>query len=86
MKIRSSWGRGIWIACLLCAAAGAKAGGTIRIGLIAPTATPEPSHLADEGGLGVASVPGEFLTFSDKNLQLQPWLATSWKPNATATV
>ncbi len=64
----------------------AKSGGTIRIGLIAPTATPEPSKLADEGGLGVASVPGEFLVFSDKNLQLQPWLATSWKPNATATV
>jgi peptide/nickel transport system substrate-binding protein len=67
-------------------AARAKAGGTLRIGLFAPTATPEPSKLADEGGLGVASIPGEFLTFSDKNLQLQPWLATSWKPNATATV
>src|SRR5262249_27827860 len=48
--------------------------------------TPEPSKLADEGGLGVASIPGEFLTFSDPNLHLQPWLATSWKPNKTATV
>ena len=67
-------------------AGSANAGGTLRVGLIAPTATPEPSKLADEGGLGVASIPGEFLTFSDKNLQLQPWLATSWKPNATATV
>src|SRR5262249_57355357 len=62
------------------------AGGTLRIALIKPTATPEPSKLADEGGLGVASIPGEFLTFSDPNLKLRPWLATSWKPNATARV
>ena len=55
--------------------------------MIAPTATPEPSKLADEGGLGVASHRrASSSTFSDKNLQLQPWLATSWKPNATATV
>jgi peptide/nickel transport system substrate-binding protein len=67
-------------------AAHGNAGGTLRVALIKPTATPEPSKLADEGGLAVASIPGEFLTFSDPNLQLKPWLATSWKANKDATV
>jgi len=63
-----------------------KAGGTLRVALINPTKPPEPSQLADEGGLGVVSIVGEFLTYSDPQLQLRPWLATSWKPNKTATV
>ena len=67
-------------------AATSNAGGTLRVAMIKPTATPEPSKLADEGGLGVASIPGEFLTFSDAHLQLQPWLATSWKANKTADI
>jgi peptide/nickel transport system substrate-binding protein len=63
-----------------------KAGGTLRVALLAPTKPPEPSQLADEGGLAVASITGEFLTFSDPQLNLKPWLATSWKSNKTATV
>jgi peptide/nickel transport system substrate-binding protein len=63
-----------------------KAGGTLRVALLAPTKPPEPSQVADEGGLGVISVVGEFLTFSDAHLTLRPWLATSWKPNKAATV
>ena len=62
-----------------------KAGGTLRVAILAPTKPPEPSQVADEGGLGVISVVGEFLTFSDPQLNLKPWLATSWKPNKTAT-
>ena len=63
-----------------------KAGGTLRVAILAPTKPPEPSQVADEGGLGVISIVGEFLTFSDPQLNLKPWLATSWKPNKTATV
>ena len=32
------------------------------------------------------SIVGEFLTFSDPQLKVKPWLATSWKPNKTSTV
>ena len=63
-----------------------KAGGTLRVAILAPTKPPEPSQVADEGGLAVISIVGEFLTFSDPQLNLRPWLATSWKPNADATV
>ncbi len=63
-----------------------KAGGTLRVAILAPTKPPEPSQVADEGGLAVISIVGEFLTFSDAQLNLKPWLATSWKPNAAATV
>ena len=63
-----------------------KAGGTLRVAILAPTKPPEPSQVADEGGLAVISIVGEFLTFSDPQLNLRPWLATSWKPNAAATV
>jgi peptide/nickel transport system substrate-binding protein len=58
----------------------------LRVAMIKPTKAPEPYQLADEGGLGVTSIVGEFLTFSDAQLRLRPWLATSWKPNKDATV
>ena len=64
----------------------AKAGGTLRVGMLAYGSGLEPYQLREAGTLGLAGIMGEFLTFSDNNLQVKPWLATSWKPNADLTV
>ena len=66
--------------------AGAKAGGTIRVGIAAFGASLEPYLLNEGGSLAFAGIPGEYLTFTNKDGQVVPWLATSWKPNADATV
>jgi peptide/nickel transport system substrate-binding protein len=63
-----------------------KRGGTIRVGMNHYAGSNEPYKLGGGGALALASIPGEFLTFSDNSLQVQPWLATSWKANADATV
>ena len=63
-----------------------KAGGTIRVGIAAFGASLEPYLLNEGGSLAFAGIPGEYLTFTDKNGRIVPWLATSWKPNADATV
>lgn len=62
-----------------------QAGGTIRVGL--PTGgSLEPYLLNDGGSLALSGIPGEYLTFTNPKGQVVPWLATSWKPNADATV
>jgi peptide/nickel transport system substrate-binding protein len=62
-----------------------QAGGTIRVGL--PTGgSLEPYLLNDGGSLALSGIPGEYLTFTDPRGRIVPWLATSWKPNADATV
>jgi len=64
-----------------------KAGGRLRLGIVPPpTAAIEPSVLADQGGLEVAGIAGEFLTRATQSKQLLPELAVSWKPNANASV
>jgi peptide/nickel transport system substrate-binding protein len=63
-----------------------KVGGTIRVGVPTFSAGLEPYQLREAGSIGLAGIPGEYLTFSDQNLQVKPWLATSWKPNADLTV
>jgi peptide/nickel transport system substrate-binding protein len=62
-----------------------QAGGTIRVGLTAGGSL-EPYLLNDGGSLALAGIPGEYLTFTTPTGQCVPWLATSWKPNADATV
>lgn len=57
-------------------------GGTIRVALIQPTTEPNPLLVQDEGGAGMLGSTGEYLSFSDENLELQPRLAESWEPNA----
>ena len=57
-------------------------GGTIRVALIQPTTEPNPLLVQDEGGAGILGATGEFLSFSDQNLELQPRIAESWEPNA----
>ncbi len=67
-------------------AATAKVGGTIRVGIAAFGASLEPYLLNEGGSLAFAGIPGEFLTFTTPKGAVVPWLATSWKPNADATV
>lgn len=62
------------------------AGGTIRVALIQPATEPNPLLVQDEGGAGILGATGEFLSFSDANLELQPRLAESWTPNEDASV
>ena len=67
-------------------AAAGKAGATIKVGIVVPTAAINPLTIADQGGLDMLGQTGEYLVFSDELLTLQPQLATSWKPNSTADV
>jgi len=61
-------------------------GGTLRVGMNHYAGSNEPYKLGGGGALALVSIPGEFLTFSDNQLQVKPWLAVSWKANADATV
>jgi peptide/nickel transport system substrate-binding protein len=61
-------------------------GGTIRVALIQPTTEPNPLLVQDEGGAGMLGATGEYLSFSDEDLQLQPRIAESWEPNDDGSV
>ncbi len=61
-------------------------GGTIRVALIQPTTEPNPLLVQDEGGAGMLGATGEYLSFSDENLALQPRIAESWEPNEDGSV
>ena len=63
-----------------------KAGATIRVGVITPTAEINPITIADQGGLECIDQVGEYLVFTDRQLKYHPWLAESWQPNSDATV
>ena len=66
--------------------AAGKAGATIKVGIIVPTAAINPVTVADQGGLDMLGQTGEYLCLSTQTLTLKPVLATSWTPNATADV
>ena len=66
--------------------AGQKRGGTLRVGMLGFGSSLEPYQLREAGSLGFAGIPGEYLTFSNAALQVKPWLAESWKPNADGSV
>ena len=61
-------------------------GAVIKAGIITPTASINPVTVADQGGLDMLAQTGEYLCLSGQTLNLQPVLATSWSPNATADV
>jgi peptide/nickel transport system substrate-binding protein len=61
-------------------------GGTIRVALIQPTTEPNPLLVQDEGGAGMLGATGEYLSFSDEDLVLQPRIAESWEPNEDGSV
>ena len=63
-----------------------KVGGTLRVGSVAYNSSLEPYGLREAGSLGLAGIPGEYLTYTNNKLQVRPWLATSWKPNNDLTV
>jgi peptide/nickel transport system substrate-binding protein len=56
-------------------------GGNIRVALIQPTTAPNPLLVQDEGGAGLLGSTGEFLSFSNEKLELEPRIAESWEPN-----
>jgi len=53
-------------------------GGTARIGITVPTASPEPVSMYDEGGIITSQIAGEYLCWPLTNYNLVPRLATSW--------
>lgn len=63
-----------------------KPGATIKAGVIAPTHVPNPLTIADLGGIAMLNQVGQSLVFYDNENLPHPWLATSWRPNADATV
>jgi peptide/nickel transport system substrate-binding protein len=63
-----------------------KPGGTIRTGIQSPAVALDPVKVNTEGGLAVLGQSGEYLTWSDRNLNLRPRLAESWKPNKDGSV
>jgi peptide/nickel transport system substrate-binding protein len=63
-----------------------KAGATIRAGMITPSGAINPITIEDAGGLETLDQVGEWLVFTDQQDNYQPWLATSWSPNADGTV
>jgi peptide/nickel transport system substrate-binding protein len=64
----------------------AKPGGTIKAGIVTPTAAINPVTVADQGGLDMLGQTGEYLAISDSSLNLVPVLAESWSANANSTV
>jgi len=63
-----------------------KAGATIKAGIGTPAAAINPITIADQGGLEMIGQVGEWLAFCDQHNNYHPWLATSWSPNADASV
>jgi peptide/nickel transport system substrate-binding protein len=67
-------------------AATGKPGGTVRAAIIVPAGAIDPMTVADASGSAMLQQTGEFLVMDNAYLRLKPALATSWKPNADATV
>jgi peptide/nickel transport system substrate-binding protein len=65
----------------------ATKGGTLKLASQAPAGAINPLTVSDAGGLCMLAQCGEFLTFDNNMaLQLQPMLATSWKPNSDGSI
>src|SRR4026209_2173392 len=58
-----------------------QAGGNIRVAIIQPATEPKPIIVKQQGGAGLLGSTGEFLSFSNEQLELEPRLAESWEPN-----
>jgi peptide/nickel transport system substrate-binding protein len=68
------------------ARAAAKPGGLVTVGMPVPAGLIDPATIADTGGICMLSQTGEYLAASGPDLQLQPVLAESWKPNADGSI
>lgn len=62
-----------------------KSGATIRAAIETPTESVNPIT-ALGGAAETMEQVGEYLVFANNQLGFQPWLATSWSPNADASV
>jgi len=62
-----------------------KQGGNVRVALLQPATAPNPIIVKDEGGAGLIGSTGEFLSFSNQKLELEPRLAEEWSPNDDGT-
>ena len=66
---------------------GGKAGATLKIAGVVPTAAINPLTVQDEGGLTMLCQTGEFLCFDNPSTFLvEPMLATKWTPNSDGSV
>jgi peptide/nickel transport system substrate-binding protein len=63
-----------------------RPGGTFRVGLLTPAGALDPVLVGDQAGLGVLSLAGDYLIWSDRNLVPRPRLAQSWSHNGDGTV
>ena len=63
-----------------------KPGGVVKVGINAPAGAIDPITVADDGGAAVLCQAGEYLIWSDAELNAVPRLAESWTPNADASV
>ena len=64
----------------------AKPGGALRTGIIAPAIELNPLVVYDEGGLAVLGQSGEYLAWSNDQLEIEPRLAESWTPNQDGSI
>ncbi len=61
-------------------------GGTVRVGGQQPSGALNPLTVAEQAGLTVLGQTGEYLNWSDSELNLQPRLAESWEANEDGSV
>jgi peptide/nickel transport system substrate-binding protein len=61
-------------------------GGTLRIGQQAPAGELDPVTVNNQGGLTLLGQTGEYLIWSDRELNPVPRLAESWKPSEDGSV
>ena len=63
-----------------------KEGGTLRVGQQQPPGALDPVTVNSQAGLTILGQTGEYLIWSDRELNPEPRLAESWKPNADGSV
>lgn len=63
-----------------------RPGGTFRIGQQVPAVALDPLLTDDQSGLGVLSLAGDYLIWSDRTLTPRPRLAKSWSHNGDGSV
>lgn len=61
-----------------------KPGGTLRVGLVPPTAAVEPVTMYDAGAIAVVQQVAEYLAWVENDGSLRRVLATGWEPDAKA--
>ena len=61
-------------------------GGKVTAAINSPAGAIDPITVADDGGLAVLGQAGEYLVWSDSELNAVPRLAESWTPNEDASV